>query len=82
MMYKEDVMEVLANIKPLLNKMENNEDVYFIINEFLCDDEDVLEWYEGQILKAEYIDVENYGCYVDGCEYRIDLDHIILVEDI
>lgn len=49
----------------------------FIIDPLVCEDEDVLEWYENQpekVLTAEHVEPETNGVWAKGCPYRINLD--------
>lgn len=52
------------------------------INILLCQDEDVLNWYmdrEDELVTVRHIEEEVNGVWVEDCDYRIDLDEIILV---
>ena len=52
----------------------------FTINRNSCEDMDVLDWYDGQVLIAEHVEEESNGVWVEDCDYRIDLNEIELVD--
>lgn len=46
------------------------------INEFSCSDTDILDWLNEQKenkFKVNHVDIESNGVWIDGCDYRIDL---------
>lgn len=52
------------------------------INELTCSDIDVLDWLNDQKenkFKVSIIELESNGLWVDGCEYRIDLNECNLI---
>lgn len=55
---------------------------YIRINESICEDVDVLDWLEEQKynqFKITNIELETNGIWVEGCEYRLEIQECILL---
>ena len=79
----EDMFIKSFNSKKLINIFDNRVRLEvgdkFIINTFICHDEDILDWYstlKSKVLVAKEVDLDTCGVWVDNCSYRIDLNEI------
>ena len=79
----EDMFIKSFNSEKLINVFDNRVRLEvgdkFIINTFICSDNDVLDWYstlKSKVLVAKEVDLDTYGVWVDNCNYRIDLNEI------
>lgn len=55
----------------------------FRINETICEDKDLLDWYDGQedkVLVANNVELESWGVWTENCPYRIDLSEINVLQ--
>lgn len=55
---------------------------YIKINEDICSDIDVLDWLGEQPenrFKVQSVEKETNGVWVEGCDYRIDLDECVVL---
>lgn len=53
----------------------------FRINEGMCNDLDLLEWYdkrENKVLVAQHVEEDTNGVWVKDCPYRIDFSEIMI----
>ena len=77
----DDIKEVSDNSKGYLHELKIG--AKFLINETACEDCDLLEWLDMQE-KNEFIvkhmEYENNGIWIDGCDYRIDMSEIDIIE--
>lgn len=57
---------------------------YFYIDTNLCDDDDVLTWYSNRMdkcLKADTVELDSQGIWVEGLSCRIDLNCVVKIKN-